>query len=131
MYRVLNYAYGSHLAQLRCRLIFVHATCMVYGQATTSFFKTHISSLFILQTAPFSAANRGVYWLRAHALGAERDIELKISNKTFEQKGAKITFHIYNDSCLQMIEMGWWNNFEIYHGLIEGIGGWESYYFIR
>ena len=52
---------------------------------------------FILQTAPFSGANTGVYWLRAHALGAERDIEVTISNKNLEQKGAKITFHIYND----------------------------------
>ena len=48
-----------------------------------------------------SGANIGVYWLRAHALGAERDIEVTISNKTFEQNGAKITFHhtirVYND----------------------------------
>ena len=43
-----------------------------------------------------------MYWLRAHALGAERDIEVNISNKTFKQKGAKITFHIYNDLCLMV-----------------------------
>ena len=72
-----------------------------------------------------------MYWLRAHALGAERDIEVNISNKTLEQKGAKITFHIYNDLCLQTIEMGWWSKFESAHGLMEGIDGWESYYFIR
>ena len=85
----------------------------------------------MLQTAPFSGANIGVYWLRAHALGAERDIEVNISNKTFEQKGAKITFHIYNDLCLNTIEMGWGSKFESAHGLVEGIDGWESYYFIR
>ena len=55
-----------------------------------------------------------------HALGAERDIEVKISNKTFEQKGAKITFHIYNNSYLQTIEMGWWSKFESAHGLMDG-----------
>ena len=76
-------------------------------------------------------ANVGVYWLRAHALGAERDIEVNISNKTVEQKCAKITFHIYNDMCLQTIEMGWWCKFESAHGLMEGIDGWESYYSIR
>ena len=36
-------------------------------------------------------------------MGAERGIEVNISNKTFEQNGAKITFNIYNDSCLQTI----------------------------
>ena len=72
-----------------------------------------------------------MYWLRAHALGAERDIEVQISNKTFEQKGAKITFHINNDLCLQTIEMVWWSKFESAHGLMEGVDGWESYYFIR
>ena len=66
-----------------------------------------------------------------HALGAERDIEVTISNKTLEQKGAKITFHIYNDLCLQTIEMGWWSKFESADGLMEGIDGWESYHFIR
>ena len=87
--------------------------------------------LFILQTALFSVANIGVYWLRAHALGAQRDIEVNISNKTFEQNGAKITFRIYNDLCLQTIEMGWWSKFESAHGLMEGVDGWESYYFIQ
>ena len=29
----------------------------------------------ILQIAPFSGANIGVYWLRVHALGAERDMK--------------------------------------------------------
>ena len=81
------------------------------------------SSLFIFQTTPFSGANIGVCWLRAHALGAERDIEVNISNKTFEQNGAKITFHIYNDSCLQTIGMGWWSKFETAHGLMEGVDG--------
>ncbi len=73
--------------------------------------------LFILQTAPFSGANIGVCWPRAHALGAERDIEVNISDKTFEQKGAKKHFIIYNDSCLQTIDMGWWSKFESAHGL--------------
>ena len=72
-----------------------------------------------------------MYWLRAHGLGAERDIEVNNSNKTLEQKGAKITFHIYNDLCLQAIEMDCWSKFESAHGLMEGIDGWESYYFIR
>ena len=81
------------------------------------------SSLCILQTALFCGANIGVYWLRAHALGTERDIEVNISNITFEQNGAKITFHIYNDSCLQMIELGWWSKFESAHRLMEGIDG--------
>ena len=40
------------------------------------------SSLFILQTAPFSGANIGICWIRVHALGAERHIEVNISNKT-------------------------------------------------
>ena len=39
--------------------------------------------VIILQTAPFSGANIRV-WLCAHALGAERDVE--VYNKTFEQK---------------------------------------------
>ena len=59
-----------------------------------------------------------------HALGAERDIEVNISNKTFEQKGAKITFQIYNNSYLQTIEMGWWSKWESAHGLMEGFDGW-------
>ena len=60
-------------------------------------------------------------------MGAERDIlEVKISNKTFEQKGAKKTFHIYNNSYLQTIEMGWWSKLESAHGLVEGVDGWES-----
>ena len=95
------------------------------------FLATLCSLFFILQTAPFSGANIGVYWLRAHALGAERDIEVNISNKTFEQKGAKITFHIYNNSYLQTIEMGWWSKFKSAHGLMEGVDVWESYYFNR
>ena len=65
-----------------------------------------------------------------HDLGAERHIEVNISNKT-EQNGTKITFHIYNDSCLQTIEMGWWSKFESAHGLTEGVDGWEYYYFIQ
>ena len=62
-------------------------------------FDGFVTSFFVLHTpnSPFSVANIGVYWLCAHALGAERDIEVTISNKTFEQHGAKITFHIYND----------------------------------
>ena len=63
--------------------------------------------------------------LRAHALGAERDIEVNICNKTFEQNSAKITFHIYNNSYLQTIEMGWWSKFESAQCLMEGIDGWE------
>ena len=82
------------------------------------------SSLFIRQTAPLSGVNIGVCW---HALGAKRDIEVNISNKTFSQIGAKITFHIYNDSCLQTIEMGWWSKCESAHRLMEGVDGWESY----
>ena len=70
-----------------------------------------------------------MYWLRVHALGAERDIEVNISNKTFEQKGAKITFNIYNDLCLQTIEMGWWSKLESAHGLMEGIDGWMGVLF--
>ena len=44
------------------------------------------SSEFMRQTAPFSGANIGVYWLRAHVLGAERGIEVNISNETFVYK---------------------------------------------
>ena len=44
------------------------------------------------------------------------DIEVKISTKTLRKKCAKLTFHIYNDSCLQTIEMGWWTKFETAHG---------------
>ena len=71
------------------------------------------SSSFILQTAPFSGANIRVCWVCAHALGALRDIEVTISNKTFEQNGAKITFHIYNDLYLKTIEMGWWSKLDV------------------
>ena len=39
-------------------------------------------------------------------LGAGRDIEVKIYNKAFEQKGAKITFHIYND-CDGLHYLNW------------------------
>ena len=46
--------------------------------------------------------------------------KVTISNKTSEQNGAKITFPIYNDSCLQTIEMG---KFETAHGLMEGVDG--------
>ena len=42
-------------------------------------------------------SNSGAEFIPALALGAERDIEVTISNNTLEQKGAKITFHIYND----------------------------------
>ncbi len=82
-----------------------------------------MSSYFVIYTPGIT----GVYWLRADALGAERDIEVNNSNKTFEQKGAKITFHIYNDSCLQIIYMGWLSKFESAHRLMEGVDGWESY----
>ena len=44
------------------------------------------SSEFMRQTTPFSGANIRVYWLRAHALGAERGIEVNISNETFVYK---------------------------------------------
>ena len=89
-------------------------------------YKAFYNRLFVLRyiyskQPPFSGANIGVCCLRAHALGAERDIEVKMSNKTFEQNGAKITVHIYNDSCLQMIEMGWWSKFESAHRLMEGV----------
>ena len=53
------------------------------------FLQVTIDPLTLLQTAPFSGANIAVYWLRAHALGTDRDIEVNILNKTFEQKGAK------------------------------------------
>ena len=91
------------------------------------------SSFFVSYTpnSPLSRAKISVYWLRAHALGVERDIEVTISNNTFGQNNAKITFHIYNDSCLQMIEIGWWSKLESAHGLMEGVDGWQSYYFIR
>ena len=58
-----------------------------------------------------------------HALCAERDIEVNISNKTVKQNGAKISFHIYNDSCLQIIYMGWLSKFESAHRLMEGVDG--------
>ena len=32
---------------------------------------------------------------------------------------------------LQTIGMGWWSKFKSAHGLMEGVDGWESYYFIR
>ena len=32
-------------------------------------------------------------------------------------------FHIYNDSCLQTIEMGWLSKFESAHGLMECVNG--------
>ena len=43
--------------------------------------------------------------------------------KTFEGNGAKIAFHLYSDSCLQTIEMGWWSMFEGAHGLMEDDDG--------
>ena len=42
-------------------------------------------------------------------LGAERDIEVNIYNTAFEQNDANIAFNIYNNSCLQTIEIGWWS----------------------
>ena len=48
------------------------------------------SWLFLLQTALFSGAIKGVCRLRAHALGAERDVEVYIIN-IFEQNGANET----------------------------------------
>ena len=44
---------------------------------------------------------------------------IKLLNKMVQ----KIAFHIYNDSCLQTIEMGWWSKFESAHGLMEDVDG--------
>ena len=46
----------------------------VFSQCFQLFAFTSWFLVIILQTAPFSGANIGV-WLRAHALGAERDLE--------------------------------------------------------
>ena len=34
----------------------------------------------------FSGANIGICWLRAHALGAERDVEVKLLSKKVRMK---------------------------------------------
>ena len=78
---------------------FICLACDVWHECFGDRVKYTLSFVIYTPNSPFFWG-WGDCWLHAHALGAERDIEVNISDTTFEQNGAKITFHIYNDSCL-------------------------------